>query len=63
MQLTGDRSGRSSRHQSPEPPPRMNRRLSSENQSPLAIRRNVLENQITNSPSLSRRYVIISDRI
>ncbi|EEZ99193.2 dual specificity mitogen-activated protein kinase kinase 7 [Tribolium castaneum] len=54
LQLSGDRSGRSSRHQSPEPPPRLNRTISSENQSPLALHRNFLE---TNSPSLSRRYI------
>lgn len=59
MQLTGDRSGRSSRHQSPEPPPRLNRRSSSENQSPLAVRKNILEGQVPNSPSLSRRLVIL----
>ncbi|KAJ8938472.1 hypothetical protein NQ318_004112 [Aromia moschata] len=34
LQLSGDRSGRSSRHQSPEPPPRINRRASGDNQSP-----------------------------
>jgi hypothetical protein len=54
LQLGGDRSGRSSRHQSPEPPPRLNRTVSSENQSPLALHRTFLE---SNSPSLSRRYV------
>ncbi|KAJ3664654.1 hypothetical protein Zmor_000206 [Zophobas morio] len=54
LQLGGDRSGRSSRHQSPEPPPRVNRAASSENQSPLALHRNFLE---SNSPSLSRRYI------
>ncbi|XP_050509844.1 dual specificity mitogen-activated protein kinase kinase 7-like isoform X1 [Diabrotica virgifera virgifera] len=57
LQLGGDRSGRSSRHQSPEPPPRLSRRPSGENQSPLALRRNFLENNSCNSPSLSRRYV------
>ncbi|KAJ8918951.1 hypothetical protein NQ315_016853 [Exocentrus adspersus] len=57
LQLSGDRSGRSSRHQSPEPPPRLNRRSSGENQSPLALRRNFLETHTPNSPSLSRRYV------
>ncbi|CAG9858232.1 unnamed protein product [Phyllotreta striolata] len=57
MQLSGDRSGRSSRHQSPEPPPRLNRHPSGENQSPLALRRNFLENHPCNSPSLCRRYI------
>ncbi|XP_060525167.1 dual specificity mitogen-activated protein kinase kinase 7-like [Cylas formicarius] len=56
MQLTGgDRSGRSSRHQSPEPPPRLSR--GGDGQSPLALRRAFLESHAPNSPSLSRRYV------
>ncbi|XP_056632758.1 dual specificity mitogen-activated protein kinase kinase 7-like [Diorhabda sublineata] len=57
LQLGGDRSGRSSRHQSPEPPPRLNRHPNADNQSPLTLRRNFLENNSLNSPSLSRRYV------
>ncbi|RZB40306.1 dual specificity mitogen-activated protein kinase kinase 7 [Asbolus verrucosus] len=58
LQLGGDRSGRSSRHQSPEPPPRLNRTASSENQSPLALHRTFLETSNTPcSPSLSRRYI------
>ncbi|CAG9822602.1 unnamed protein product [Phaedon cochleariae] len=57
LQLSGDRSGRSSRHQSPEPPPRLNRHPSGDGQSPLALRRNFLETHSNNSPSLSRRYV------
>ncbi|CAG9768898.1 unnamed protein product [Ceutorhynchus assimilis] len=57
LQLAGDRSGRSSRHQSPEPPPRLHRGQSTESQSPLALRRAFLETHTPNSPSLSRRYV------
>nr|ALE20541.1 MAP2K7 [Leptinotarsa decemlineata] len=57
LQLGGDRSGKSSRHQSPEPPPRLNRQPSGDNQSPLAMRRTFLENHSANSPSLSRRYI------
>ncbi|CAH0559558.1 unnamed protein product [Brassicogethes aeneus] len=57
LQLTGDRSGRSSRHQSPEPPPRLNRTVSGESQSPLTLRRNFLETHTPNSPSLSKRYI------
>ncbi|KAK5650520.1 hypothetical protein RI129_001549 [Pyrocoelia pectoralis] len=53
LQLSGDRSGRSSRHQSPEPPPRYNRGASAENQSPLSARHG---NSLA-SPSLSRRYI------
>ncbi|KAK9730511.1 Protein kinase domain [Popillia japonica] len=56
LQLGGDKSGRSSRHQSPEPPPRLNRGLSGD-QSPLAIRRNYIDNSTPGSPSLSRRYI------
>lgn len=51
LQLSGDRSGRSSRNQSPDPPPRLNRSISGD-QSPLAIRRNYLDSA---SPSFSRR--------
>lgn len=58
LQLGGDKSGRSSRHQSPEPPPRLNRGLSGD-QSPLAIRRNYIDNSTPGSPSLSRRYIYI----
>lgn len=58
FQLVGDRM-KSSRHQSPEPPPRLSRGSSQENsfnsQSPLAARRNFLEASSTASPSLSRR--------
>ncbi|KAL1505988.1 hypothetical protein ABEB36_005429 [Hypothenemus hampei] len=57
LQLSGDRTGRSSRHQSPEPPPRLSRGQSVENQSPLALRKAFLETHTPNSPSLSRRYV------
>uniref|UniRef100_A0AAR5Q5B1 mitogen-activated protein kinase kinase n=1 Tax=Dendroctonus ponderosae TaxID=77166 RepID=A0AAR5Q5B1_DENPD len=57
MQLSGDRSGRSSRHQSPEPPPRLHRGQSADTQSPLALRRAFLETHTPNSPSISRRYV------
>ncbi|XP_066150764.1 dual specificity mitogen-activated protein kinase kinase 7-like isoform X1 [Euwallacea fornicatus] len=55
LQLAG--SGHSSRHQSPEPPPRLHRGLSAEGQSPLALRRAFLETHTPNSPSLSRRYI------
>lgn len=57
LQFSGDRSGRSSRHQSPEPPPRLHRGQSADGQSPLALRRAFLETHTPNSPSLSRRYV------
>ncbi|XP_076251349.1 dual specificity mitogen-activated protein kinase kinase 7-like [Rhynchophorus ferrugineus] len=57
LQLSGDRSGRSSRHQSPEPPPRLSRGQSVEGQSPLALRRAFLENHTPSSPGLSRRYI------
>lgn len=62
LQLVGDRVNmKSSRHQSPEPPPRLSRGSSTENsfiannQSPLAARRTFLEATSTASPSLSRR--------
>lgn len=62
LQLVGDRcTMKSSRHQSPEPPPRLSRGSSTENslvtsnQSPLASRRNFLEASSAASPSLSRR--------
>ncbi|XP_050306370.1 dual specificity mitogen-activated protein kinase kinase 7-like isoform X2 [Anthonomus grandis grandis] len=58
MQLSGEKSGKSSRHQSPEPPPRTSRGHSAgDSQSPLALRRAFLETHTPNSPSLSRRYV------
>ncbi|KAK9879006.1 hypothetical protein WA026_003819 [Henosepilachna vigintioctopunctata] len=54
LQLSGDKSGRTSRHQSPEPPPRLSK---INGDSPLPIRRNILEPNAVTSPSLSRRYV------
>lgn len=62
LQLVSDRGGFRSRHQSPEPPPRLSRGSSTENsiitnnQSPLAMRRNFLETTSGASPSFSRRY-------
>lgn len=64
LQLVGEKNIlRNSRHQSPEPPPRLSRGSSTEssimnNQSPLALRRNFLEASSAASPSFSRRYVI-----
>lgn len=57
MQL-GDKCGRSSRHQSPDPPPRHSR-ANSETQSPLAMHRNILE-QAQCSTGLSKRYAIFT---
>ncbi|XP_022906768.1 dual specificity mitogen-activated protein kinase kinase 7-like [Onthophagus taurus] len=54
LHLSNDRTGRNSRHQSPEPPPRLNRTISGD-QSPLALRRNYSETSA--SPNLSRRYI------
>ncbi|KAL3278621.1 hypothetical protein HHI36_016161 [Cryptolaemus montrouzieri] len=54
LQLSGDKSGRSSRHQSPEPPPRLSR---INGDSPLPIRKNILDSGAVTSPSLSRRYI------
>lgn len=56
LHLSCDRTGSSSRHQSPEPPPRFNRGTAG-NESPLAARRNFFETAAQASPALSRRYV------
>lgn len=54
LQHVNDKYGRSSRHQSPDPPPRHSRASGSETQSPLAMHRNFLETA-QGSPSFSKR--------
>ncbi|KAF5277349.1 hypothetical protein FQA39_LY06162 [Lamprigera yunnana] len=57
LQLSGDRSNYASRHQSPEPPPRLNRSIASESLSPLSSRQGFYDTNIVASPNLSRRYI------
>lgn len=59
LQVSGDRGGRSFRHQSPDPPPRHNRSASSDSHSPLAMHRNFLEQESQESPGFARRLVQI----